>query len=110
MGQGDGIQHPVIDAWGQLSTRLPGYAVQAICEYLGPDHRCTFEREGIERTKQITSEIAILGMNGLDINDPTQKYTLRSLPGNFSGLELLALMYTVHRVQADRSGCPEFRS
>jgi hypothetical protein len=54
----------------------------------------TFEREGIERTKQITSEIAILGMQGLDINNPAQKYMVRSLPGNFSGLELLAMMYT----------------
>ena len=65
--------------------------------YYIADALSTFEREGIERTKQITSEIAILGMNGLDINDPTQKYTLRSLPGNFSGLELLALMYTGFR-------------
>ena len=62
--------------------------------YYIADALSNFQREGIERTKQITSEIAILGMNGLDINDPTQKYTLRSLPGNFSGLELLALMYT----------------
>lgn len=53
-----------------------------------------FEREGAERTKQIASEIATLGMKGLDINNPAQKYTLTSLPGSFSGLHLVALMYT----------------
>ena len=54
----------------------------------------TFSREGDERTRQIASEIAILGMSGLDINDPDQKYTLRTLPGSYSGLHLVAMMYT----------------
>ena len=30
-----------------------------------------------------------------DVNDPAPKYTLRSLPGQFSGLNLVALMYVV---------------
>jgi hypothetical protein len=34
----------------------------------------------------------MLGRNGLDINDPTDKYTLKALPGKFSGLHLLAVM------------------
>lgn len=38
-------------------------------------------------------EIAILGMGGLDINDPAQKYKLKSLQGDFSGLHLVSLMY-----------------
>ena len=54
----------------------------------------TFNREGDERTRQIASEIAILGMSGLDINDPDQKYTLRTLPGSYSGLHLVSMMYT----------------
>ena len=41
--------------------------------------------------------IAMLGRNGLDINDPTDKYTLKALPGSFSGLHLLAIMYTAFR-------------
>lgn len=50
----------------------------------------------------IGGEIAILGMKGLDINDPDQKYTLESLPGNFSGLHLLSLMYVAFkRVRPD---------
>jgi tetratricopeptide (TPR) repeat protein len=52
-----------------------------------------FESAGKEKTQTITFEIAMLGRGGLDINDPVQKYTLKSLPGKFSGLHLLAVMY-----------------
>ena len=45
-------------------------------------------------------EIAILGMKGLDINDPAQKYTLKSLPGTFSGLHLVSVMYTAFQKTA----------
>ena len=37
--------------------------------------------------------MAILGMNGLDVNDSTPRYRLRSLPGEFSGLHLVAVQY-----------------
>ncbi len=39
----------------------------------------------------------MFGRNGLDINDPTDRYTLKTLPGSFSGLHLLAIMYTAFR-------------
>lgn len=42
-------------------------------------------------------EIALLGRSGLDINDPTDKYKLKSLPGKFTGLHLLAIMFTAFR-------------
>lgn len=45
----------------------------------------------------IGREIAILGMKGLDINDAAQKYTLKSLSGNFSGLHLVSLMYVAFK-------------
>ncbi len=53
-----------------------------------------FRALGPEKTKTITFEIAMLGRNGFDINDPAQKYTLKSLPGKFSGLQLVSIMYT----------------
>ena len=34
----------------------------------------------------------MLGTKGLDVNDPAQKYSLRSLPGQFSGLHLVSIM------------------
>jgi hypothetical protein len=55
--------------------------------------------EGMEPmdVQALGHEIAVLGMKGLDINDPTQKYRLRSLPGEFSGLHLVSLMYAAFR-------------
>jgi tetratricopeptide (TPR) repeat protein len=53
-----------------------------------------FRDLGPEQTKTITFEIAMLGRRGLDINDPAQKYTLKSLPGQFSGLHLVSIMFT----------------
>jgi Tfp pilus assembly protein PilF len=53
-----------------------------------------FRAVGPERAKAITFEIAMLGRNGFDINDPAQKYTLKSLTGTFSGLQLVSMMYT----------------
>ena len=43
--------------------------------------------------QKIAFEIAALGTKGLDVNDPERKYRLRSLPGEFSGLHLVCLMY-----------------
>ena len=57
----------------------------------------TFKRLGPQKRQAIALEIAMLGRNGLDINDPTDKYTLKALPGKFSGLHLLAIMYTAFR-------------
>lgn len=54
----------------------------------------TFKKAGPKKRQEITFEIAIKGQSGLDINDPDQKYSLRTLPGRFSGLHLLAIMYT----------------
>ena len=54
----------------------------------------TFYKLGPKKRQEIAVEIAFLGQRGLDINDPEQKYALRTLPGKYSGLHLLALMYT----------------
>jgi tetratricopeptide (TPR) repeat protein len=57
----------------------------------------TFKKVGPQKRQTIALEIAMLGRSGLDINDPDDKYTLRALPGKFSGLHLLAIMYTAFR-------------
>ncbi|MCX6968885.1 MAG: tetratricopeptide repeat protein [Verrucomicrobia bacterium] len=46
-----------------------------------------------ELRKAVTFEIALLGRGGLDINSTDQKYSLKSLPGKFSGLQLVSYMY-----------------
>lgn len=42
---------------------------------------------------QTTMEVALLGKQGLRINDPDTRYTLRSMEGEFSALNLLCLMH-----------------
>jgi tetratricopeptide (TPR) repeat protein len=53
----------------------------------------TFSKVGPEKSRQITVEVAMKGQSGLDINDPDQKYTLKTLPGKFSGMHLVSIMY-----------------
>lgn len=53
-----------------------------------------FNAMGMEKTRAIVFEIAVLGRGGLDINNPDTRYTLRVLPGDFSGLQLVSLLYT----------------
>ena len=52
-----------------------------------------FEKMSEEDVKRIGFEIAMKGRGGLDTNDPTPKYQLESLPGDFSGLNLVCYMY-----------------
>jgi tetratricopeptide (TPR) repeat protein len=50
-----------------------------------------------EQVRKIGVEIAFLGTRGLDVNSPEAKYTLKSLEGNYSGLQLLCLEYVAFR-------------
>jgi Flp pilus assembly protein TadD len=52
-----------------------------------------FQEMADQEIAGVGREIAILGMKGLDINEPDQKYTLTTLSGRFSGLHLVSLMY-----------------
>ena len=51
-----------------------------------------------KQVQQVAFEIAMLGQRGLDTNDPSPKYTLRTLPGTYSGLQLVSLMYAGFKV------------
>lgn len=53
----------------------------------------TFSKMSQAEVKAAAFEIGMLGARGLDTDSPTPKYTLRSLPGTFSGLHLMSLMY-----------------
>ena len=52
-----------------------------------------FDGKPKEEVQRITLEIAMLGARGFSVNDPSVQYTLRSLPGKFSGLHLLCIEY-----------------
>jgi tetratricopeptide (TPR) repeat protein len=57
-----------------------------------------FETMSKEEVQHITLEIAMLGAQGFSVNDPSKKYQLRSLPGNFSGLQLLCIEYVGFKI------------
>lgn len=52
-----------------------------------------FNSLGHEKAKTVTFEIAMLGRNGLDIQSTDNKYTLNSLEGKFTGLQLASYMF-----------------
>ena len=52
-----------------------------------------FKEVGPAQTKAITFEISMLGRSGLDINNPDKKYQLKTIPGDFTGMQLLSYMY-----------------
>jgi hypothetical protein len=52
-----------------------------------------FKAKSPEEIQRISFEISILGQSGIDLNNPSKKYSLKSLEGTFSGLYLVSLMY-----------------
>ena len=53
-----------------------------------------FDKKSQEEISQIVMEIALLGQGGLQINKPDKRYSLKSSPGDFSGLQLVSIMHT----------------
>lgn len=58
----------------------------------------TFAAMPLEQVKKVACEVAMLGAKGLDVNDPDQRYELRSLPGTFSGLHVVSIMYVAFKL------------
>jgi len=56
-----------------------------------------FEHMDLAEVQKIGFEIAMLGTRGINVNDPDVRYTLNSLPGDFSGLHLLCLEYVAFK-------------
>ncbi len=63
----------------------------------------TFKEVGRERTQAIAFEIASLASSGLNIKDRTSRFRLRSLPGEFSALQLVVYMYVGLKKAAPRT-------
>jgi tetratricopeptide (TPR) repeat protein len=57
-----------------------------------------FQQMSRERVQQITFEIAMLGTKGINPNNPDVRYSLKALPGSFSGLHLLCLEYAGFKI------------
>ena len=65
------------------------YLIGAIEKFAGSSRK---------EVEKIGYEVATLGINGLDVNDSRERYQLRSLPGRFSGLHMVCLMYAAFKI------------
>ncbi len=80
-------------------NRLPGAErPDAVMYCLGAIER--FEAMPPQDVQKVGFEIAVLGTRGIDPNDSTRRYTLKTLPGDFSGLQLLCIMFVAFEVVA----------
>ncbi len=70
---------------------VPGLRMDAVMYCLSALER--YADKDNQQVQGIAFEAALLGQNGFSVNDPSSQYTLRSLPGTFSGLGILSLMY-----------------
>ena len=52
-----------------------------------------FQKMPSADVQRITYEVAVMGQRGLSTNDPASQYRLKSLPGDYSGLQLVCMMY-----------------
>lgn len=57
-----------------------------------------FSQMEFGEVQQVALEIAMLGRSGLDIHNPDQKHQLQSLPGEYSGMQLLSYMYVAFQM------------
>lgn len=69
---------------------------QEVVHYIA-DALAAFAALGPRRREEIALEVALLAQHGLDVADPAPNYALKTLPGSYSGLHLLAIMYTAFR-------------
>ena len=87
---------PMVEQAEKARTRLAEGSVGGmrldVVAYL-TDALKTFAKVGPTKMRAIGVEVAMLGRSGLDINNPAKQYKLKNLPGDFSGLHLLAIMY-----------------
>ena len=52
-----------------------------------------FKDKPQKKVQDISFEIALIGREGFEINDPTKKFRLKTLPGEFTALQLVSIMY-----------------
>ena len=52
-----------------------------------------FEQMNLLQIRGVVSEIAMLGSSGFDTSNPERNYQITSLPGDFTGIQLISYMY-----------------
>jgi tetratricopeptide (TPR) repeat protein len=98
-------QSPIADMARQLRSRIAeenyresttgGQRTDAVLYCLAALKK--FAEMTPEEVQKVGFEIATLGMSGIDVNDPAPKYHLRTLPGPFSGSQLLCYEFVAFK-------------
>ena len=86
-----GTPEPVVELAKERRSAIAAHRMRSAGE-LRPDV-LMYLTGAVERFASMTLD----QIQALDINDPESKYTLRSLPGTFSGLHLCCLMYAAFK-------------
>ena len=75
----------------EINLKAKGFRTDAMFYCLGALQY--FAGKESEEVRAVAFEISFKGTQGLDINDPDKKYTLETMEGSFSGLQLVSYMY-----------------
>jgi len=75
----------------EINLKAKGFRTDAMFYCLGALQY--FAGKESEEVREVAFEISFKGTQGLDINDPDKKYTLETMEGSFSGLQLVSYMY-----------------
>ncbi len=67
-----------------LNQDAIAYCLNALEKFKGMSH---------QEIAGVALETATLGQSGLDVNNPNKSYQLRSIPGNYTGLNVVCIMY-----------------
>ena len=94
-------QHPIAEMARQARTRLAQQNMRKVTAGAARMDAVFYMQHALDLFGQMsktqvgetTMEIALLGRQGLDINNPDVHYRLKSMDGEFTGLHLLCLMH-----------------
>ena len=78
-----------------LRAASGGIRMDAVMYCLGALER--FEKMRPDEVQAVGFEIAMLGQRGIEVNNPDVTYPLRTVPGKFTGLQLMAQMYVAFK-------------
>ena len=80
----------------EINLKSKGFRTDAMFYCLSAQQ--FFKGKTIDEVKQVAFEIGLKGRQGLDINNPDKKYTLKTMKGFFTGLQLVSYMYVGFKI------------
>ena len=75
----------------EINLKAKGFRTDAMFYCLGALQY--FAGKESDKIREVAHEIGFKGMQGLAINDPEKRYTLKTMEGSFTGLQLVSYMY-----------------